>query len=155
MCGAQRGARRLASASARKGETTQPLKSRSRITERWREPARSIKATEPAAPASNAPRAIAGRVMLRLPRAGDVRLAADDAAVLDDQPRGDDVAEQHAGGLNLDAIGGGDVALDGATHGHRTGVQIGLHTRSLAEPDFVLAHLDGALDLAVDANVLS
>src|SRR5579872_1787698 len=107
--------RRFASASARNGERTQPVKSRISTIDRCRAPARVMSRTDPAAPATSATRATVRSPLLagtaRRSRPGDVGLAAQHSAVLDDQPGRDDVAQQHAGRLNLDALRHGDVAL--------------------------------------------
>src|SRR5262249_49043439 len=169
MRGGIRDARRSAFASAMNGASTQTLKSRISAPDRWRAPARSISAIEPTAPAISARRAArrdpgpSGKLHARdrrvsshrfLSRAGDVGLPAEHAAVLDDQPRGHDVAEQHAGRLNLDTLRGRDVAHDRAADEDRAGVQVGFHLGTLAQYHFVLPDFDRALDMPVDPDVL-
>src|SRR5690606_7504770 len=96
-------------------------------------------------------------VVLALARAGAVvpaalDVAADARAGGDGQGAGGDVADDHGGGLQLDPVGGFDIALELAGHGHALGAHATVEARAAVDGE-VAFDVDVALELAGDADV--
>src|SRR5262249_22004145 len=91
---------------------------------------------------------------LLLPGARDFRLPAQHAAVVDHETRRDHVADEHAGGLYLQALGDRHLAVERAADEARTGIHVGFDFGAGPEHQLVLVDFDAALDVSVNADVL-
>src|SRR5690606_23349698 len=85
-----------------------------------------------------------------IPAALDV--AADARAGGDGEGAGLDVADQHGGRLQLDALGRLDVAFELAGHGHALGAHAAVEAGAAVDGQ-VAFDVDVALDLAGDADM--
>src|SRR6266404_9488003 len=77
-------------------------------------------------------------------------LSFEDCAVVDDQLRRSDVADDFRGWVNLDSIGRGEFALDLAANDDRIGANLRGRDRALADGNFLAVEL--AVDSAVDTR---